>query len=37
LGAFESIGALASENGPGKCGVSTRRMEMPFQQTVLRF
>lgn len=38
LGAFESIGALASGTWvPASAGVSTRRMEMPFQQTVLRF
>lgn len=38
LGAFESIGALASGKWvPASAGVSTRRMEMPFQQTVLRF
>jgi hypothetical protein len=38
LGAFESIGALASGKWvPAAAGASTRRMEMPLQQTVLRF
>lgn len=38
LGAFESIGALASGKWvPASAGMTTRRMEMPFQQTVLRF
>jgi hypothetical protein len=38
LGAFESIDALASGKWvPAGAGPRPRRMEMPFQQTVLRF